>query len=216
MAESSTRTVERALALVAAVCERGRASLAEAARDVGLPASTALRLMRTLEAGSFLSRDDDGGYRPGSRLIQLGAQSLGKEMLVTLSRRPMEDLVGATGESVYLSVEGHQSTALYIGIVEGTHSVRHANWVGRTIPLDGSAAGQVLRDQIPEAGYVVVGSSVESDVTALSAPIRAGGRVVAALSILVPTYRIDEAKSARFGQLLLEAAEQVSRGLGES
>lgn len=216
MAEPSTRTVERALGLVAAVCERGNASLAEAARDADLPASTALRLMRTLEGASFLARDEDGSYRPGSRLIQLGAQAFSREMLVTLCRQPMEDVVSATGESVYLSIEGHQETALYISIVEGTHSVRHTNWVGRTIPLKTSAAGQVLRDDLPETGYVVVESRVEADVTAISAPIRAGHRVVAALSILVPTYRIDQVKAARFGQLLLEAAQQVSHGLGEN
>ncbi len=215
MAESSTRTVERALALVAAVCERGRASLAEAARDVELPASTALRLLRTLEAGSFLSRDDEGDYRPGSRLIQIGAQAFSKEMLATLSHQPMEDIVEATGESVYLSIEGHADTALYIAISEGTHSIRHANWVGRTIPLEGSAAGRVLKDQIPESGFVYTQSGVEEDVTAISAPIRAGGKVVAAMSVLVPTYRIDEVKGAHYGQLLLDAAGQVSRGLGE-
>nr|WP_272905209.1 IclR family transcriptional regulator C-terminal domain-containing protein [Sediminivirga luteola] len=127
----------------------------------------------------------------------------------------MEDVVELTGESVYLSIEGHHETALYIAIVEGTHSVRHTNWVGRTIPLETSAAGRVLRDAVPEAGYVVVESTVESDVTAISAPIRAGERVVAALSILVPTYRVDDVKAARFGQLLLEAAREVSHGLGE-
>ncbi|GAA1822993.1 IclR family transcriptional regulator [Nesterenkonia flava] len=216
MAETSTRTVERALELVAAVCERGQASLAEAARDADLPASTALRLMRTLEGQSFLTRNDDGTYRPGSRLIQLGAQAFSRQMLASLARSPMEDVVSATGESVYLSIEGHRDTALYISIVEGTHSVRHTNWVGRTIPLETSAAGQVLRDQVPEAGYVVVESSVEPDVTAISAPVRAGGRVVAALSVLVPTYRIDQTKAARFGGLLLEAAQQVSHGLGET
>lgn len=216
MAEASTRTVERALNLIAAVCERGNASLAEAAREVDLPASTALRLLRTLEASSFLTRDDDGGYRPGSRLIQIGAQAFGKEMLVSLSHQPMEDIVETTGESVYLSIEGHAETALYIAISEGTHSIRHANWVGRTIPLKGSAAGQVLQDQVPESGYVYTQSGVEEDVTAISAPIRAGGRVVAAMSVLVPTYRIDELKGAQYGQLLLEAAGQVSHGLGEN
>ena len=60
----------------------------------------------------------------------------------------MEELATETGESVYLSVEGHAATALYIGIVEGTHSVRHASWVGRTVPLDTSAAGHALRGKV--------------------------------------------------------------------
>ena len=77
MAEPSTRTVERALALLATICERGGANLADSARDCDLAPSTALRLLRTLETTGFVSREEAGGtYRPGARLIQLGAQAL--------------------------------------------------------------------------------------------------------------------------------------------
>ena len=99
------------------------------------PPSTALRLLRTLETTGFVSKEEFGTYRPGSRLIQLGAQALSSESLIDLARPAMEKLVSETGESAYLSVEGHGDTALYIGIVEGTHSVRHTSWVGRTVPL---------------------------------------------------------------------------------
>ncbi len=73
---SSTRTVERALALLSEVCTREAVTLTECARHTGLPASTALRLLRTLESRGFISRDDDGGsFRAGPRMIQLGATS---------------------------------------------------------------------------------------------------------------------------------------------
>ena len=168
VAEPSTRTVERALALLATICDRGGANLADSARDCDLAPSTALRLLRTLETTGFVSKEEFGTYRPGSRLIQLGAQALSNESLIDLARPAMEKLVSETGESVYLSVEGHRSTALYIGIVEGTHSVRHASWVGRTVPLDTSAAGHALRGDVPADGYVVVEHGVETDVTAIA------------------------------------------------
>lgn len=210
LAEASTRTVERALDLLGAVCERGHASLAETAREADLPASTALRLLRTLEANSFLTRDESGDYRPGSRLIQLGAQAFTKNTLTEVARQPMQNIVDAIGESAYLSVEGPNDSALYISIIEGTHSVRHTNWVGRTVPLEGSAAGQVLRGEAPDEGFVVVQNSVEDDVTAISAPIEVAGRPRAALSVLVPTYRIDKTKATRYGQLLVQAAADIS------
>lgn len=216
VAESSTRTVERALALMVAVCENGSVSLAEAAREADLPASTALRLLRTLESGDFVARDKEYVYRPGSRFIQLGARAFSQEMLTTLTQQPMEDVVVATGESVYLSIRGPRKTALYISIIEGTHSVRHTNWVGRTIPLETSAAGRVLREDIPEIGYVVEENAIEADVTAISVPIWAGGQIVAVFSVLVPTYRIDEVKVANYGQLLVDAADRVSLSLGEN
>lgn len=215
MTESSTRTVQRALTLLASVCDSGSTSLAEAARGADLPPSTALRLMRTLEAADFLARGEGSNYQPGPRLIQLGAKAFSREMLVPLSREPMQKVVSATGESVYLSVPGAEETALYIGIVEGTFSVRHTNWVGRTVPLEGSAAGVVLRGETPDSGYVVLENTIEEDVTAISAPISAAGTVVAAMSTLVPTYRLDERKRTACGEALVAATEEVSRALGQ-
>lgn len=214
MPENSTRTVQRALALLAAVCERGDASLAEASRDCDLSSSTAFRLMRTLESSGFLARSSDHTFRPGPWLIRLGAQAFSQDMLVPLSRGPMESVVEATGESVCLSVSGVGDTAMYVAIVEGTYSVRHTNWVGRTIPLKGSAAGEVLRGGIPEAGYVVLENTVEEDVTAICAPISVGGEVPAAMSTLVPSYRLDEHRRQVCGAALVAAASEVSQALG--
>jgi IclR family transcriptional regulator, acetate operon repressor len=216
VAESPTRTVERALALLATVCDRGGANLADAAREVGLAPSTALRLLRTLEATGFVSKDEFGWYRPGGRIIQLGAQALSNESLIDLARPAMEEVVSETGESVYLSVEGHAATALYIGIVEGTHSVRHASWVGRTVPLDTSAAGHALRGKVPDDGYVIVERGVETDVTAIACPVYSETRIVAALSLVVPSYRLTAAQAKRHGQTLLSATAEVSARLSRS
>jgi len=213
MSEQSTRTVERALSLLADVCEKGSTTLADASRAVDLAPSTALRLLRTLESSGFVRRDEEGSYRAGSRLMQLGAQALGHESLINVCHDEMVGLEGATGESVYLSVEGHAATALYIGIIEGSHSVRHANWVGRTIPLQGSAAGLVLGGATPAEGYVIVERGIERDVTAIASPIAAAGRVVAALSILVPSYRMTQESAERCGVLLAAAAHRLSAGL---
>lgn len=216
MAEASTRTVERALALLATICDRGSSNLADSARDCDLAPSTALRLLRTLETTGFVTRDEIGTYRPGSRIIQLGAQALSSDSLIDLARPAMEKLVAETGESVYLSVEGHGATALYISIVEGTHSVRHANWVGRTIPLDISAAGHALRGDVPTAGYIVVERGVEKDVTAIACPLHSEARIVAALSLVVPSYRLTDSEAAQYGEMLVSAAAGVSAQLSRS
>ena len=217
MAEPSTRTVERALALLATICDRGGANLADSARDCNLAPSTALRLLRTLENTGFVAKEEIGGtYRPGSRLIQLGAQALSNESLIDLAKPVMEKLVADTGESAYLSVEGHAGTALYISIVEGTHSVRHASWVGRSVPLDISAAGQVLRGRVSAQGYVIVERGVEADVTAIAAPVYSEARVVAAMSLVVPSYRLNTRQAAEYGRTLGSAAASLSAGLSRS
>jgi IclR family acetate operon transcriptional repressor len=214
VAESSTRTVERALALLANICERGGANLADSARECDLAPSTALRLLRTLENTGFVAKEEAGGtYRPGSRLIQLGAQALSNESLIDFAKPVMEKLVAEVGESAYLSVEGHADTALYISIVEGTHAVRHASWVGRTVPLDTSAAGQVLRGRVPTEGYVIVERGVEADVTAIACPVRSEARIVAALSLVVPSYRLSASQAADYGRTLASTAATLSAGL---
>jgi IclR family transcriptional regulator, acetate operon repressor len=214
VAESSTRTVERALALLATICERGGANLADSARECDLAPSTALRLLRTLENTGFVAKEEAGGtYRPGSRLIQLGAQALSNESLIDFAKPVMEKLVDDTGESAYLSVEGHADTALYISIVEGTHSVRHASWVGRTVPLDTSAAGQALRGRVPDEGYVIVERGVEADVTAIACPVYSQSRIVAAMSLVVPSYRLSASQAADYGRTLAATAATVSAGL---
>ncbi|WP_372696788.1 IclR family transcriptional regulator [Arthrobacter sp. JSM 101049] len=198
MAEPSTRTVERALQLLGSVCDAGYITLAEAARETELSASTALRLLRTLEASGFVRRDPEAGYRPGMRIVQLGAQALSHESLVSLAMESLRHLVASTGESAYLSVPSLGGTAaehsVYIAVEEGTHSVRHTSWVGRSIPLEGSAVGVVLRGKTPAEGYVVVDRGVEKDVTAIAAPITVGRgdetRVIAALSVVAPSYRM--------------------------
>src|SRR5215472_13956577 len=162
VAGAPTRAVERALELLAEVCADAPLSLATCARRARLAPSTALRLLRTMEQAAFVHRDEAGYYHPGARLIQLGAPAL---------RR----IVAATGESAYLSIEGPDDAAIYVAMVEGTHTVRHTSWVGRAMPYEGLAVGDALRGVVPEVGYVAQRDRVEPDVTAIAAPIRRPG-----------------------------------------
>lgn len=221
MAEPSTRTVERALQLLGAVCDAGAVSLAEVSRGTDLSASTALRLLRTLESSGFVRKDQDGEYRPGLRLVQLGAQALSHESLIHLAVPALQRLVDATGESAYLSVRGHQGTgidhAVYLAIVEGTHSVRHASWVGRSVPLEGSSLGVVFAGKTPASGYVVSDRGVEADVTAIAAPLQqlgAPGAIgqtgpLAAISVVAPSYRMTPEGVARIGELVAAEARAL-------
>lgn len=209
-----TRTVGRALELLATVCRSDAPSLTECARLTGLPTSTALRLLRTLENADFVTRAADGTYRAGTNLVQLGARALSQQAVVEASRPAMARMVEATGESTYLSIRGPGSTALYIAMVEGTHSVRHTSWTGRTGPLAGSAVGAALTGQVPATGYVTMRSMIEVDVTAIAAPVFHPGGIVAALSVVGPVYRIDDAAATRYGRLLARETSALSATLG--
>jgi IclR family acetate operon transcriptional repressor len=210
-AQSSTRAVERALRLLTEVCAEGAISLTDCARRVDLPASTALRLLRTLERADFVARDGRGAFRAGARLTQLGAAALGRESLVGMAEPALQRIVAATGESAYVSVLGPGDTALYVGMVEGTYSVRHTSWVGRTVPLAGSAVGAALRGAVARQGYVARRSGVEPDVTAIAAPIRRPGGIAGAISLVGPTYRIDDERMSGFGRIVSREARVIAK-----
>lgn len=207
--DATTRAADRALGLLRVVCEHDGVKLADAAKEVELSASTALRLLRTLEANGFVAKRGDGLYRPGFRMVQLGVQALSHESLVATSRAALQSLVGQTGESAYLSVAAGGDRGLYVAIEEGTHTVRHVNWVGRTFPLDGSAAGQALRGEVVPGSFAIVANGVEPDITAVAAPVMAGSKIVAALSIVAPTYRTTAGAARRLGELLAAEAARL-------
>src|SRR6478735_6250817 len=211
---SSTRTVERALALLSAVCTREEVTLTECARETALPPSTALRLLRTLESVGFVSRDDEGSFRAGPRMIQLGATAIGRNELVRLTQPALDRIGAKTRESAYFSVRGVGEKAVYVAQVEGTHAVRHSSWIGRAVPLEGLAVGLVLRGEIPEEGYVAGRDRLEPDVTAIVAPVRYPGGIAAALSVLGPTYRIDPPTMHAYGRIVATEAAALSTQLG--
>lgn len=213
-APSPTRTVERALGLLAEVCSAQALSLADCARRADLSPSTALRLLRTLESAEFVARDAHGHFHAGPRLIQLGAAALGRESLVRMAEPSLQRIVAATGESAYVSVLGPGDTALYVGMVEGTHAVRHASRVGSTVPLEGTAVGRALRGEVTGGGPAVCVSGVEDGVIAIAAPILRPAGVAGVLSLAGPVYRIHEAEARAYGELLVREAGVIAGRYG--
>lgn len=210
----STRTVERALALLGEVCLEGSMTLSECARRTRLAPSTALRLLRTMEVSGFVARSADGTFHPGTRVVQLGALALGRQSLVAQVQPSLQRIVASTGESAYLVISGPSDTAVYLAMAEGTHAIRHTSWVGRAIELEDFAVGRALRGDVPSAGYVAERDRREPDITAIAAPIRWAAGIVGALNLLGPTYRIDEQTLHRYGAIVAAEAELVGQHLG--
>ncbi|MGW1679621.1 IclR family transcriptional regulator [Saccharopolyspora sp. NPDC002376] len=214
MTELANRPVERALGLLAVVSESGETTLTECARAAGLAPSTALRLLRTLEQTGFVHRTDDGVFHPGHRLIQLGARALGNDSLVSLTEPALRAIAAETGESAYLCARTADDGVVYLAQAEGSRSIRHVSWVGHSLSLDGSAAGKAVRGDVPACGYSATISTIEPDVIAIAAPISSPKGVIAALSIVGPSYRIDEDRQRQLGELVLAEAHRISAELG--
>jgi IclR family acetate operon transcriptional repressor len=220
-AVTSTRTVDRALALLAEVCTDDPVNLADCARRTALPASTALRLLRTLESTGFVRRDGAGVFHAGPRMVQLGALAYGRQNLVAAAEPAMRRIVSECGESTYLAVPSTVDTAVYIGMVEGTFSVRHTSWVGRTVGLDGTAVGAAMNGWTGPEGFVALHSAVEADVAAVAAPVRraggpsaGSGPVAGVICVVGPSYRLDEERLRTVGMIVSREAMALSSRFG--
>jgi IclR family acetate operon transcriptional repressor len=208
------RTIDRALDLLVQVVDSGEVGLAEAARGCGLPASTALRLLRSLEHHEMVRRDHDGAFRPGRRLVTLAVASLRQENVLALAGPHLDALTEATGESAYLATAGPGDTAVYLRSCDSPRPIRHVGWVGHSVALQGSAIGAALTGTVGKDGYVALRGGIEPDVTAVAAPVQVAGMTVAGLSILGPSYRISDDDVRRFGTAVAQYARQLSEELG--
>jgi DNA-binding IclR family transcriptional regulator len=210
--ETSTRTVDRAFDLLGAVTERPLGvSLSELARAAALSPATASRLLATLVRRRLVRRDEQGLYRPGIGLLQLAAGVLRGEPLYELAGSHLSALAQATGETANLGVAVDDERALYLRQVAGDHPVQTGSWTGRTIPRDGTAMGAALAGAVGATGYAVSRGAIEPDITAIAAPVRDyDGAIIAALSIIAPSYRTGDDDVDRYGLLLVEHADALS------
>lgn len=82
-----------------------------------------------------------------------------------------------------------------------------------TDPTDLEATLAEVRDQ----GYAISNEEFEEGLVAIAAPIRnISGEIIASLSISGPTYRMDSETLQRYIPMLIEAAKNISRSLGNT
>ena len=213
-----SRSAERVLALLDLVATRGPMSLRDAAQAADLPSSTALRHLRVLGHHGYVLRDDHGDYVVGPSLIRLGLAAFrsGPYARLTAAAQPhLEALVAQTEESAYLAVRDG-TEAIYIATVESPRAIRHVGWVGRSVPVEGTAVGAALCADVaaPPAAAFVNEGAVEADVAAVAAPVAAGARVHGAISLLGPIERLRGRRRQRAEGAVLRAAAATASALG--
>jgi DNA-binding IclR family transcriptional regulator len=210
------RAVQRAFDLLALLgAERGATTLSELARQSALPVSTAARLLAALEHSGLVRRESAGSYAPGIRLMQIALASLRGSSLYDLSEPHLRGLSEASGETANLAVRADPAHAIYLRQVVSPHSIHHASWLGRMLPLRRTAVGAALSGQVDTRGYVARRNTLEPDVTAIAAPVFGPDRsIVAAFSITGPSFRISESDVERYGALVVSHARGASEELG--
>jgi DNA-binding IclR family transcriptional regulator len=115
----------------------------ELARRIGVNASTASRLLSTLQAAGLVTRTDSGPYRLGLKLVTLSDRVLAGLDVRALARPLLARLVGETGETATLSVPG-ETEAITVDFVPSPSSVVSMARVGRPSVSHATAAGKVM------------------------------------------------------------------------
>jgi len=215
LAGEAVRSVSRAFTLLTLFTpDRPRATLTELAQRSDLAISTVSRLIATLESLQLVRRLDTGAWGLGVRALQLGAAARETFDLIGIAEPMLVKIHRATGENTNLAVRIDTESFTYVRQIMSRHPVRHATWVGKTQPLQGTANGAVLTGKIPRAGYVATRNTVEPEISAIAAPVYGPGReVLASLSVTAPSYRMTESKMASYAKLLVVEAERVSHAL---
>jgi DNA-binding IclR family transcriptional regulator len=182
--------------------------VAELARTLGLPTSTAHRLLVTLQDAGFAERDTTGSkYELGVRAHQLVHGLFRQYGLASVGEPFIRRLVAATGETVTLDVRVGWYAVRMAGL-EGSREIHAAPRIGRTERLGDSVAGRAILATLDDADVAryhrwsgasladlaeVVRAVREAghahealagmESAELALPVRRDGRAVAALSI---------------------------------
>jgi DNA-binding IclR family transcriptional regulator len=141
MGESVAGRVLRLLAAFSA--DRPELALTELSRRAGLPLTTAHRLVRELTEWGALERAEDGRYRIGLRLWEVGALAPRGLGLRESAMPFLEDLYEVTKQNVQLAVlDGTE--VVYLERLSGRGAVNVITRVGGRLPLHATGVGLVL------------------------------------------------------------------------
>lgn len=172
-------SVHRALTLLKLVLAEGSISVTEAGNAIGINASTAYRLLSTLEQDGFVTRREDRRYITGTALR---AATPGEPVpSLTSKLRPyLERLFERTGETVHVATLAGTRIQHLDGIEASTHSLRFSLRVGVWLPAHVTAGGKVLladlADEEVDARYHMAlagprGRRIKVDLASLHAQI---------------------------------------------
>ena len=221
--EGGVAAVDRALSILDAMTDE-KVTLAELAHRTDLYKSTVLRLLKSLERFGYVLRSADGTYRLGSKVLLLGGLYQRHFRTSEIVPPVLERLAAEVqeGASFYIC-EGDMRICLHR--VETTRAVRDSVHVGDRLPLTVGAAGDVIRafdgargermDEIRRRMYAASFGERDSETAAIAAPVLGpGNRLVGALSVSGPRYRMEAAGEDHFVPVLFKYAKELTRTYG--
>ncbi len=235
----TVRSVRRALDILFLLTEMPVLTLTDCARAVGLPKTTTLRLLRTLEQAGVLW-SVHSRYVPGPALLRWSRVASDAWLLRPGIQQILNEAAQETGETVNVYVRKGLHRVC-IAHAQGPHSLRHVVRVGDELPLWAGASAKIflaeasddLLDEVAACspngpahrgtldawvadvrrdGWAVSHAEREDLISAVSMRIdpAAVGGVLTALSISGPSTRFTDSKLPDLLAVLRETAERIA------
>lgn len=128
---------------------QGYLTLAQISKELEMPKSTVLNLIRTLEHWGYLMRVSGQSYQLGYKVLELGYSMQTNLPVIQYALPFMEKLQIQTGEIIYLTshIDGR---VLYL---EGLYpSIRVGNYsnAGKTLPMHCTGCGKAMLAYLPQ------------------------------------------------------------------
>ena len=142
-AASAAGTVEKAIDLLFYLHAGGTPrGVSEIGRALGVPKSSAHRLLASLGRRGLVEQDDHGRYRPGIALLALGLGAQEREPVAAAARPILERESEATGETAFLTI-ARRGRIVVLDKCEGGAFLRVAPTIGSEVPVHASAVGKL-------------------------------------------------------------------------
>jgi IclR family acetate operon transcriptional repressor len=239
-------TVEKATDVLFFLSAKGVAcGVSAIAQGVGVPKTSAHRLLQSLKHRELVEGDEAGRYRLGSGLVSLGLRATAEDRVVTAARGPMREHATEIGETFFL-VAARAGELVVVEKAEGSGFLRASPRVGSTVPLHATAAGRLFLAFAPESfpgvpepeyftrytpvmapelarlvqqcrdeGYALSRDEWLEGLSAIAAPVIASGKLLGAIAVACASPRLDEIGVPRLVNAAVTAARAVSLGLLE-
>ncbi|TWT65327.1 IclR family transcriptional regulator [Allorhodopirellula solitaria] len=222
-------------------------SLNELAALVGLPKSTAHRLLKTLCTLGYTANCGSGTYRQTGMVKRL-ALAANDPYWVSVADPVMRKLNKETGETINLGILRFEKI-FYLHVIETTKTLRRAVSPQMSDPCFSTSLGRAIVSFLPEArqefllrhatierrtpktvideaeirkilkqvkkdGFAIEEDETDIGVTCIGVPVFDSEGIAAAISLSVPTVRIqDDNIQAKWVPQLLAGAQSISKSL---
>ena len=237
MVRKGCNSLVRAEKILTHIAWVGMASYMELLNKFQYPKSSLLNLLNVMVDCGFLIKNKNGYYSLGIKNYELGCQALHRQNIFEVTKRPMQELSLKSGLVCHLGAM-ESISAIYLDKIESPYQVRMHSRIGGRASIFRLSAGKALLARFsaeelkelhepvpPEVvrefsdiltrGYAVDDEQNEQGLRCVGAAIiDSRGRPRGAVSVSAPVYRFPPELVERYGKLVSEVAEAVTREIG--